>query len=247
MSGILLTNDDGYFAEGIRVLRDALSEAWDVTIVAPDREQSGSGHSVTLNHPLRVHEVEPGVHMVDGTPTDCVLMAVRGHIANSPAAVVSGINRGPNIGDDVTYSGTVAAAMEGALLGIPSLAVSLTGTAHFETAAAVTVELMRRLMVEGLPVGVLLNVNVPDVPLGELQGIQITRQSRRTYSDQVVQREDPRGRPYYWIAGDITSRDAPDDSDFASVSNGYASVTPLHLDLTAYSAIAELHDWKLSL
>ncbi len=247
MSSIVLTNDDGYFAEGITALRSALSPLWNVVIVAPDRERSGSGHSLTLSHPLRVHQVDRATYMVDGTPTDSVLMAVRGGIVNSPGMIVSGINRGPNIGDDVTYSGTVAAAMEGALLGIPSLAVSLNGTEHFATAATVTVALVRSIFSNGLPEGVFLNVNVPDLPLDELKGTKITRQSRRTYTDQVVSRHDPRGKPYYWIAGDITSRDAPDDSDFTAVSDGYASVTPLHLDLTAYDAISHLNEWDISL
>jgi 5'-nucleotidase len=246
MDTILLTNDDGYFAKGIHTLRDALSGRWKTIIVAPDREQSGSSHSLTMHSPLRLDEMSPGVYKADGTPTDCVLLALRGGVANSPAILVSGINHGPNIGDDITYSGTVAAAMEGTLNGIPSIAVSLDGTGNFETAVAVARVVVNNVATHGLPANTLLNVNVPDIPLDELRGIRITSQSSRRYDDQVVTKTDPRGRPYFWIAGNVTSRDAPKTSDFHAVESGFASVTPIQLDLTNHDAIPIVEAWNLS-
>ena len=245
--GILITNDDGYFAEGLIALRDRLSLEWDVLVVAPDREQSGTSHSLTMHRPLRMEKVEDGLYRVDGTPTDCVLLAARGVLGAPVSVVVSGINRGANIGDDVTYSGTVAAAMEGTLLGIPSLAVSLDGSRNFSAAAEVTAGVVRHLCVRDLPEDTFLNVNVPDLPLAEIKGVAITRQSRRSYIDQVVARRDPRGREYYWIAGSIADREASDGSDFAAVGDGYVSVTPLHLDLTKHAAISVLEEWGLDL
>jgi len=249
MTRILLTNDDGHFAPGIEVMRRVLEEveSWDVVVVAPDREQSACSHALTLHRPLRLDQVEPGVYKVDGTPTDCVLLSSRGGLAVPPDIVVSGINRGGNMGDDVTYSGTVAAAMEGTLLGMPSMAVSLVGEAHFETAAAVAVHLIGEMIAHGLPPDTLLNVNVPDVPLAELQGILVTSQSRRTYHDDVINKRDPRGRAYYWIAGDAPEWVAGGETDYAAVSSGCASVTPLHMDLTNHPAIAEIKAWSLAL
>jgi len=247
MTRILLTNDDGFFAPGLKVMREALEEEeWDVVVVSPDREQSGASHALTLHRPLRLDQVEPGVYKVDGTPTDCVLLAARGGLAVPPDLIVSGINAGGNMGDDVTYSGTVAAAMEGTLLGMPSLAISLVGDQHFETAAVVGVQLIRQAIQHGLPADTLLNINVPDRPLAEVQGILITSQSRRTYHDQVIAKRDPRGRAYFWIAGDVPEWTAGDGSDFAAVNAGYVSLTPLHLDLTNKAAMAHLHEWTLA-
>lgn len=249
MTRILLTNDDGFFAPGIKALREALGEnpEIDVVVVAPDREQSGSSHALTLYRPLRLDQLEPGVYKVDGTPTDCVLVSARGGLAVPPELVVSGINAGANMGDDVTYSGTVAAAMEGTLLGLPSIAVSLVGSTHFSTAAAVAVSLIQRLRESALPPDTLLNVNVPDLPLSDLSGVRLTHQSRRTYHDEIVAKRDPRGRAYFWIAGDAPTWTAGDDSDFAAVSAGFVSVTPLHLDLTNHGAFDALSSWDLKL
>ena len=248
MKRLLLTNDDGFYAEGIKVLREALTPLGETYIVAPDREMSGASHSVTFHRPLRLDEVGDGVYKVDGTPTDCVFLAVKGErFAHQPDVLVSGINRGPNIGDDVTYSGTVAAAMEGTLMGIPSVAVSLDGTRHFEAAAEAAKLVIERVLSEGLPANTLLNVNVPDLPPESIRGYRVTRQSRRTYDDQVTTRHDPRGRPYYWIAGTISERTAAADSDFAAVSEGYVSITPLQLDLTAYEALDSLRGWNVDL
>ncbi len=249
MMRVLLTNDDGYFAAGISVLRRVLSRNpdLDVVVVAPDREQSGSSHALTLHRPLRFDEVEPGVYKVDGTPTDCVLLATRGGLPEPPEAVVSGINAGANMGDDVTYSGTVAAAMEGTLLGLPSLAVSLVGGTHFETAAEIAAKLLSEACTKGLPRETLLNVNVPDCSRDRLKGVRVTRQSKRTYHDEVIAKRDPRGRAYFWIAGDTPTWVASDDSDYAAVMSGFVSVTPLHLDLTHHAAIEALADWNLEL
>ena len=245
MKHLLLTNDDGFYAEGIQVLKNALAGLGEAVIVAPDREMSGASHSVTFHRPLRMDEVKPGVYKVDGTPTDCVFLAVKGNgIPEPPDVLVSGINKGPNIGDDVTYSGTVAAAIEGTLLGIPSIAVSLDGTGHFETAAAVIPGIVERVLDEGLPAGTLLNVNVPDIPLSDLRGLRVTHQSHRQYDDQVTRRIDPRGRPYYWIAGEVVSRDAQEDSDFAAVQDGYVSITPLQLDLTDHRVLETMGSWN---
>jgi len=246
---ILLTNDDGFYAPGLRAMRHALEagDDWEVVVVAPDREQSGASHALTLHRPVRLDEVDPGVYKVDGTPTDCVLVAVRGGLAEPPDVVVSGINAGTNMGDDVTYSGTVAAAMEGTLLSLPSIAVSLDGKTHFDTAATVAASILRTVLDRGLPADTLLNVNVPDVPVSEIQGVRVTTQSRRDYHDQVVRRHDPRGREYYWIAGDVSEWVGDDGSDYATVQRGYVSVTPLHMDLTNERALDELRGWPLDL
>lgn len=247
MTRILLTNDDGFFAPGLSIMRKAMEEQdWDVVVVAPDREQSASSHALTLHRPLRLDQVEAGVYKVDGTPTDCVLLSARGGLAVPPELVVSGINRGGNMGDDVTYSGTVAAAMEGTLLGMPSFALSLVGDQHYETAAAVGVHLITQVLEHGMPPDTLLNVNVPDVALADMRGMLVTAQSRRTYHDQVIAKRDPRGRAYFWIAGDVPQWTASDGSDFAAVNAGYASVTPLHLDLTNEHALSHLTTWSLS-
>ena len=249
MTRILLTNDDGYFAPGIRAAKRALEAVpdWEVVIVAPDREQSASSHALTLHRPLRLDQVDRDVYKVDGTPTDCALLGLRGGLAIPPTLVVSGINAGGNMGEDVTYSGTVAAAMEGTILGVPSISVSLVGDTHFETAAYVTVRIVREVLQRGLPPATFLNVNVPDCPLDQLLGISITSQSRRMYEDQVVTKRDPRGRVYFWIAGDVPEWIADNSSDYAAVISGQVSVTPLHLDMTNPRALSELRKWSLSL
>lgn len=246
MTRILLTNDDGYDAPGITALHAALNREslWDIVLVAPDRERSASGHSLTLHRPLRLDPVESNVFRVDGTPTDCVILANRGGLDASPDLVVSGVNAGWNLGDDVTYSGTVAAAMEGTLAGLPSIAVSLAGDRHFDTAAAVAVEIVKQTIEHGMPEDTFLNVNVPDIPLDELRGTKVTRLARRSYMENIIQKRDPRGRAYYWFGSDGPEWAAEDDCDYAAVAANYASVTPLHLDLTNYEAMSALSKWR---
>jgi 5'-nucleotidase len=246
---ILVTNDDGYDAPGLSALIEAVRPLGYVVVVAPDREQSGAGHALTLDRPLRVWEVAPQRYRVNGTPTDCVHLAIYSLTGGRlPSLVVSGVNRGLNMGDDVTYSGTVAGALEGTLLHVPSLAFSVAtdpnGRAGFVSAAAVARELSAEVLERGLPVGVLLNVNVP---LGQPRGVRITRQGRRTYRATAEQRLDPSGRPYYWIAGaDMTPAEEP-DGDHLAIRDGYVSVTPLHADLTHERSIATLASWGLEL
>lgn len=242
---ILLCNDDGYDAPGLNALEAELSVLGPVVVVAPDREQSGAAHSLTLNHPLRVHQVAENRYRVEGTPTDCVNLAVFQLLKDRrPDLVVSGINRGYNLGDDVTYSGTVAAALEGVLLQIPSFAISLTsrGGQDFGPAARVAGQVARLVLANGLPKDTLLNINVPS---GEPKEMRITRQGRRIYTEGVVERIDPQGRAYYWIGGPAPSWQPDPQSDFAAVQRGEVSVTPLHLDLTNHRVLQELRGWDL--
>ena len=243
---ILVTNDDGIHSEGITLLADALEEAGNVYVVAPDRERSATGHSLSLHHPLRVDEVSKNRYAIDGTPTDCVNLAVNGLLDVRPDIVVSGINKGANMGDDITYSGTVSAAMEGTLLGIPSIAMSLTTKSGFifDTAIDAALRVTRRVVEKGLPKDTLLNVNVPNIKKEALQGWKITRQGKRIYGDAVVEKLDPRGRKYFWIGGDSLGFEHIEDSDFQAVSENFISVTPLHLDLTNYSSMEELRPWS---
>jgi len=242
---ILISNDDGYQATGIRVLAEALGEIARVTVVAPDRDRSGASNSLTLDSPIRATTASNGFTCVDGTPTDCVHLAITGLLESEPDMVVAGINAGANLGDDVLYSGTVAAAMEGRFLGLPAIAVSLASgrPAHFDTAARVTVELVRRLMTKALPADTILNVNVPDVPWHELSGMQVTRLGHRHKSEPVVEATDPRGRPIYWVGPAGSEQDAGPGTDFHAVRSGYASITPIDVDLTQYAAMDNLGDW----
>ena len=244
---ILISNDDGFRAEGIRRLRDALSTLAEVTIVAPDRNKSGASNSLTLDVPLRVFESEPGVYFVPGTPTDCVHLAISGLFDFEHDMVVSGVNDGPNLGDDVLYSGTVAAAMEGRFLGLPTLAISLctrsAGGAHFETGAEVARVLVARLLEQPLQSALILNVNVPDVPFAELRGFRASRLGYRHRSAAVMRAEDPRGRPVYWVGAAGPEQDAGPGTDFDTVAQGYVSVTPLQIDLTRHAALPGLSTW----
>lgn len=241
---ILITNDDGIRSEGIKKLAAALRRLGTVYVVAPDRERSAAGHSLTLHRPLRIEEVGLRTYAVDGTPTDCVTIAVNGILPVRPDIVVSGINRGANLGEDVTYSGTVSAAMEGTLMGIPSFAISLEGRDKydFRAAAAFAVRLSRHILKKGLPKDTLLNVNIPAVD--KIKGHKITRQGKRSFSGDIVEKLDPRGRKYYWIGGDMLRWEGGEDSDFHVISKGYISITPLHLDLTNYASMKELKDCK---
>ncbi|AXF76714.1 5'/3'-nucleotidase SurE [Erwinia tracheiphila] len=241
---ILLSNDDGIHAPGIQILAEALREFAEVQVVAPDRNRSGASNSLTLETPLRTFEYPNGDIAVQmGTPTDCVWLGVNTLMSPKPDVVVSGINAGPNLGDDVIYSGTVAAAMEGRHLGLPALAVSLNGHQHYETAAAVTCSILRALQREPLRTGRILNINVPDLPLAGLKGIRVTRCGSRHPSDQAIPQLDPRGNTLYWIGPPGDKLDAGPDTDFAAIDEGYVSVTALHVDLTAHSAQQVLAGW----
>jgi 5'-nucleotidase len=243
---ILVTNDDGVHAEGIRALAAGLAPVGDVVTVAPDREMSATSHSVTLHHPLRVSKIDDRRYAVDGTPTDCVMLGVLSVLPRRPDLVVSGINRGGNLGDDVTYSGTVAAAFEGTLLRVPSFAVSVIERVDtlFDVAAEFSARLARLVLEHGLPPDTLLNVNVPNLPPDEIVGVEVTRQGKRVYNDQVIEKEDPRGETYYWIAG-TESSEPVDGTDLGAVSRGRISVTPLHLNLTSTGYLDELSGWEL--
>ncbi len=253
MKRILVSNDDGIDAEGIQVLARALEALGEVTVVAPEREQSAASHSLTLHKPLRVYQRGVRRMAVSGTPTDCVAMAIHHLMPEPPDILVSGINRGANLGDDVTYSGTVSAAMEGTLLGIPSIAVSqlFWEDADFSAAAAFAVELTRTVLGQidrgaGLPSDTLLNVNVPDLPRDEIKGVRWTVQGKRRFTkEQVVEKTDPRGRRYYWVGGTDVAWEGNSDSDHSAVCDGYISIMPVHLDLTCYRVLEELSDWPI--
>jgi 5'-nucleotidase len=247
---ILVSNDDGYLATGINALIDALEPVADVTVVAPDRNRSAASNSLTLARPLRVAEYAENRYKVDGTPSDCVHLAVTGLLDDEPDLVVSGINHGANLGDDTIYSGTVAAAMEGRFLGLPTIAVSLVGKTlvgaqltHFETAARVAVELVQKIERAGLPPDTVLNVNVPDMPYEELQGIRATRLGFRHKSEKILRDSDPYGRPIYWIGPAGGGADTGEGTDFRAISEGAASVTPLKVDLTRYEAVDGIAAW----
>lgn len=247
---ILVSNDDGYRAEGLRALAAALADLGRLTIVAPDRNRSGASNSLTIDAPLRIVEHEPRWYAVSGTPTDCVHLAISGFLADEQQLVVSGINDGANLGDDTLYSGTVAAAVEGRFLGLPTLAFSLAighgstdGERHFATAARVARELVDRLLRTPLPQATIFNVNVPDRPYEQLAGWRATRLGARHRAERVVQAKDPRGRPIWWIGGPGAGQDAGPGTDFHAVANGYVSVTPLQVDLTRHAAIAGLDTW----
>lgn len=242
---ILLSNDDGYQAPGLAALAAALGEIATITVVAPDRDRSGASNSLTLEQPLRARPQPNGFISVEGTPTDCVHLAITGLLESEPDMVVSGINAGANMGDDVLYSGTVAAATEGRFLGLPAVAVSICShaPAHFDTAARVVRELVERLQQRPLAADSILNVNVPDLPYGQLRGICATRLGHRHKAEPVVKAEDPRGRPIYWVGPAGPEADAGVGTDFHAVREGYVSITPLQVDLTRHTAIAGLADW----
>lgn len=245
---ILVSNDDGIHSEGLRALRDALASLDDVVVVAPDRERSAVSHSLTLDRPLRVEELRPGWHAVNGTPTDCVLLGVNALLPVRPRLIVSGINRGANLGDDLHYSGTVSAAMEGTLLGIPSIAVSLAARKDFRyrPAAHFAERLAAYVLDNGLPESTLLNVNVPETEEGQSpRGFLLARHGRRRYSDTIAEKVDPRGRKYYWIGGDEVESPADEGTDFAAIAAGMISVTPIHLDLTNHACWEQLSEMEL--
>jgi len=242
---ILVSNDDGYQAPGLLRLVAALSELAEITVVAPDRDRSGASNSLSLKNPLYVTEHDPGVYSVEGTPTDCVHLAITGLLKQEPDMVVSGINSGANLGDDVIYSGTVAAAMEGRFLGLPAIAISQTAfrPAHFDTAARVAVWLIERLREKPLPPDTILNVNVPDAPWEQLAGFEATRLGHRHKSEPVIPSTDPRGRMIYWVGPSGPEQDAGPGTDFHAVRTGRVSITPLQVDLTQHRALAALTAW----
>jgi 5'-nucleotidase len=240
---LLVSNDDGIHSLGLAALEAAMQEVGEVVVVAPDREQSACSHSLTLHRPLRIDQIGETRYVVDGTPTDCVNLAINGLLPRRPALVVSGINKGANLGDDVTYSGTVSAAMEGTLLGVPSIALSLIGRHDFAFEAAAT--FARRVagwvLERGLPPDTLLNVNVPQLADGAApRGVALTRMGRRRYGDAIVEKVDPRGRKYYWIGGEELDFLEEEGTDFFAVRQGLISVTPIHLDLTNYRSFDAL-------
>ena len=242
---ILLSNDDGYSAEGLAALANALRPLADLTVVAPERNRSGASNSLTLDRPLRVSKADSGFLKVDGTPTDCVHLAITGLLDREPDMVFAGINHGSNLGDDVIYSGTVAAATEGRFLGLPAVAISLAGSnpSHFDTAGRVAVALLKQIQEHPLPPDTILNVNVPDVPWTQLRGFQSTRLGQRHKAEPVIRASDPRGREIYWVGCAGPEQDAGPGTDFHAVRNNYVAVTPLQIDLTRYERIEMLAGW----
>ena len=242
---ILISNDDGYQSPGLRVLAQALAQVGEVTDVAPDRDLSGASNSLTLTVPIRAQRLEDGLFRVEGTPTDCVHLAITGLLEQEPDMVVAGINPGPNLGDDVIYSGTVAAATEGRFLGLPAMAVSIDAfePRHLDTAARVVTRLVANLDRGAFGPNVILNVNVPDLPFDELQGFAATRLGHRHKAEPVTPATDPRGRTVYWVGPAGPEQDAGPGTDFHALRNGFVSVTPLQVDLTRYSSLDPLGHW----
>ncbi len=242
---VLLSNDDGYLAQGLQTLASALANYADISVVAPDKNRSAASNSLTLDLPLRAVLSENGFIRVDGTPTDCVHLAITGLLEHEPDMVIAGINHGENLGDDVLYSGTVAAATEGRFLGFPAIAISLANhnPKHFATAGQVAATLMQQIMQHPLPKDTLLNVNVPDVPWSQLRGYQVTRLGQRHKSEPVIKAQDQRGRDIYWVGPPGSEQDAGIGTDFYAVKMGYVSITPLQLDLSRYEQMEALTAW----
>ena len=242
---ILLSNDDGYFAPGLAALAQSLGTVAEVTVVAPERDRSGASNSLTLDRPLSLRKSSGGFHYVNGTPTDCVHLAVTGWLPQLPDMVISGINHGANMGDDTIYSGTVAAATEGFLLGIPSIAISLAGVTmgHYATAAQVALDLVHRYQNQPLAQPMLLNVNVPDLPYAELKSMETTRLGKRHKAEPVVKAESPRGETVYWVGAAGGAQDAGVGTDFHAVAQGRVSITPLQIDLTHFEQLDSIKQW----
>jgi 5'-nucleotidase len=242
---ILLSNDDGYFAPGLNILAEHISKIAEIIVVAPERDHSGASNSLTLDRPLTIRTASNGYQFVNGTPTDCVHLAVTGLLNELPDMVISGINDGANMGDDTIYSGTVAAAMEGYLLGIPSFAVSMSNhnATHFETAAKIIVELIQRYKKTGFPPPLLLNINVPDLPYEQLQGMEVTRLGKRHKAERVIKAVTPRRETVYWVGAAGNAQDAGKGTDFFAVEHQRVSLTPLHVDLTQYKQLDSVKNW----
>jgi 5'-nucleotidase len=245
MMRVLISNDDGVSALGINILAKELSTFVDIEVVAPDRNRSGASNSLTLSQPIKVRQLENGFYSVDGTPTDCVHLALTGFLKTEIDMVVSGVNEGGNLGDDILYSGTVAAAMEGRYLGLPALAISMVGDniQHYETAAIITRQLVMQLSKHSLPSQTILNINIPNRSLDKIKGIQVTRLGKRHSAEPVIKDNDPRGRPIFWIGLPGKEADAGPGTDFYAINEGYVSITPLHLDMTNYKMFDQLANW----
>ena len=246
---ILLSNDDGVQAKGLTLLAESLTRIARLDVVAPDRNRSGASNSLTLDSPIHVRTMENGFYSVEGTPTDCVHLAVTGLLAEMPDAVVAGINSGPNLGDDILYSGTVAAATEGRFLGLPAIAISLASehSKHYETAALVAKQLVQQVLADPLPANTILNVNVPDVPLKKLMGFEVTRLGTRHRAEPTIKTTSPRGKTIYWVGPPGEEEDAGPGTDFHAINNNKVSITPLQIDLTDYNAFNYLSEWIDSL
>lgn len=242
---ILLSNDDGYLAPGLRALYDALHGSEEITVVAPDRDHSGASNSLTLQRPLSVRKSADGFHYVDGTPTDCVHLAITGLMEKEPDMVIAGINNGANLGDDVIYSGTVAAATEGRFLGLPAMAISMAShePQFYETAAQVVVDLLGRIEEQTLPADTILNINVPDIPYDSIQGIQATRLGKRHKSEAVIRQLSPHGQEIFWVGPAGQEQDAGPGTDFHAIRNNFVSISPLEIDLTRYRALETVAQW----
>lgn len=241
---ILLSNDDGVYAQGLNTLSRALADLAEIVIVAPDRNRSGASNSLTLEQPLRVDLIAPNTYSVQGTPTDCVHFALNELLKDDlPDLVLTGINHGANLGDDVLYSGTVAAAMEGHFLGVQAIAFSLVGTANFTTAAQIARQLVEQHLNAPIPTNRLLNVNVPDRPFEELAGIQVTRLGARHHAESMIKQKDPRGHDIYWLGPPGKEQDAGQGTDFYAIEHGYVSLTPLQVDLTAHESLPSMDNW----
>lgn len=242
---ILLSNDDGYLAPGLNCLARTLESTGEINVVAPERDRSGASNSLTLDYPLRARRADNGFYFVDGTPTDCVHLAITGLLDDQPDIVISGINSGANLGDDVIYSGTVAAAMEGRFLGYPAIAISLVhnGGGNFQTAADVAKSVLERMPSNPLPADTILNINVPDLPISKVDGVEVTRLGHRHKAEPVVRMLDPRGRPVYWVGPPGGEQDAGAGTDFHAIRRGRISVTPLQVDLTRHAALEMTKAW----
>ncbi|KAF3978364.1 MAG: 5'/3'-nucleotidase SurE [Methylococcales symbiont of Iophon sp. n. MRB-2018] len=244
---ILLSNDDGYLATGLCALAESLSKVADISVVAPDKNRSAASNSLTLEMPLRAQKADNGFIYVDGTPTDCVHLAITGLLDNTPDMVFAGINHGANLGDDVFYSGTVAAATEGRFLGLPAVAISLASNQarYFDCAARVATFLFEKIVQLPLPKDTVLNVNVPDLPFSDLKGFQVTRLGQRHKAESVIKSTDPRGKEIYWVGPPGKEQDAGQGTDFNAINQGYVSITPLQLDLTRYDRMDDLKQWMI--
>lgn len=244
MALILVTNDDGFFSKGIQMLAESLKELGEVFIVAPDRDRSAVSHALTMHRPLRVDLIREGCYSVNGTPTDCVVVGVKKILPSEPDLLVSGINKGANLGEDVTYSGTVSAAIEGTILGVPSFAISLVGERPFkyETASHFAIGIAKFILQKGLPADTLLNVNVPNKSLQEIMGIKVTKQGKRSYENSIHEIFSPWGEKQYWIGGGVVSWQTMENTDIQAIVEGYVSVTPLHIDLTNHQALDYLKE-----
>ncbi|MFO1519260.1 MAG: 5'/3'-nucleotidase SurE [bacterium] len=244
---ILVSNDDGIYSKGIKILAQALKKVADVVVVAPDREKSAASHSLTLHRPLRVTKMSPKVYAVDGTPTDCITLGIYEILKRKPDLILSGINKGGNLGDDVHYSGTVSAALEGAIAGVPSIAMSLVARDRFifTPAANFAVKLAKRVHAKGLPKGMILNVNVPNLPENQIRGYLWTKLGKRNYGDIIVEKMDPRGKAYYWIGGDETGFEDIKGSDCNAVLESKISITPLQVDVTSHAYLKKFKGWRL--